>query len=405
VGACFIIAFYTGGVIFYGFTAVFEPIAQHFRWSYTQISFAASLRGLEMGILAPLIGILVDRWGPRKLLIGGTIVTTLGLLVLSRTVSLGMFYGAFALLAVGTSICSTTVFMPAVANWFRRKIGLATGIMVCGYGFSGLLVPLMVRLIDLYGWQAAIAIFAAGMLIICLPLSLIVRHRPEHYGYQPDGEINNDVRSRDPKAAVEAVEISVKAKEALKNRAFWHITLALLCQTVILMAVITHIMPYLSSIGIPRTKSGLVASVLPLISIGGRLGLGWLGDRSDKRRVMAAALAMMGIGILCFGFASPQTMPALISFLVLFGIGYGGINTLRASILTELFGRGSFGTIHGATLGIMDLGGIAGPPIAGYVYDKFGTYQPVWLAFAVLIAIAVALILNTPQVNATKRCS
>ena len=143
VVACFFISLYTGGVVFYGFTAFFEPLADKFHWSYAQISFAASLRGMEAGLLAPLVGILVDRWGSRRLLVSGTIISTLGLILLSRTASLAMFYGAFLLLAVGMSICSSTVLMTAVANWFRKKIGIATGIMVSGYGFSGLLVSVI----------------------------------------------------------------------------------------------------------------------------------------------------------------------------------------------------------------------------------------------------------------------
>ena len=82
VGACFFIALYTGGVIFYGFTVIFEPLVSEFGWSYTQISVAASLRGLETGLIAPLIGTLVDRWGPRKLVFGGVVISVLGLMLL-----------------------------------------------------------------------------------------------------------------------------------------------------------------------------------------------------------------------------------------------------------------------------------------------------------------------------------
>ena len=107
VVACLLITLYTGGIVHFGFTAVFEPIAQEFGWSYAQISLAASLRGLEMGLLAPFIGMLVDRWGARILLLGGVIITSLGLMLLGHTTSLGMFYGAFGLLAIGTSTCSS----------------------------------------------------------------------------------------------------------------------------------------------------------------------------------------------------------------------------------------------------------------------------------------------------------
>jgi MFS family permease len=401
--ACFVIALYTGGVIVYGFTAIFEPLANEFGWSYTHISFAASLRGLEMGILAPFIGILVDRWGPKRLILSGTIITSLGLMLLSRTDSLAMFYVAFIIVAIGMSTCSSTVLMTAVANWFRSKIGIATGVMVCGYGFSGLLVPVMVRLIDIYEWRIAIAILAAGMLVICLPLSLLVRHKPEQYGYVPDGEKDNIVSSNSQNDPTQAEDADVKAKQAVKTSTFWHIALALTCQTTMLSAVITHVMPYLGSIGIARATAGLVAGAIPLTSISGRLGLGWLGDRLDKRRVAAAAFAMISLGLLCFGFASAGETWLLVPFLILFGVGYGGNNTLRASLIREFFGRSNFGTIHGFMIGMMMSGMIAGPLLAGHVFDRWGTYEVTWFVFAGLAVAALIMIATTPLVSTTVR--
>jgi len=400
VVACFFISLYVGGVVFYGFTTLIEPLADDFGWSYTQISFAASLRGMEMGILAPLVGILVDRWGPRRLLFGGLIITSLGLMLLSRTTSLGMFYGAFVLIAIGMSTCSSTVLMTAVANWFRRKIGIATGIMICGYGFSGLLIPVIVKLIDMYEWRMTLALLTIGLLAVCLPLSLLVRHKPEQYGYQLDGEMSNIAISNSLNTA-QIIEVDVGAKQAVKSRTFWHITLALMCQFIILSAVITHVMPYLSSIGFTRAISSLVAAGIPVASIGGRLGLGWLGDKVDKRRVAAGAFAMMSVGLLCFGFISAGDTWLLVPFLILFGIGYGGNNTLRASLIREFFGRSKFGTIHGFAIAVMALGTIAGPPLAGWVFDNWGSYQPIWFVFAGLAVVALLTVATTPLISGT----
>ncbi len=401
--ACFVIALYSGGVIFYGFTAMFEPIADEFGWSYTQISFAASLRGLEMGILAPFIGMVVDRWGPRRLIFSGAIITSLGLMLLSHATSLGMFYGAFILVAIGMSTCSSTVLMTAVANWFRSKIGIATGIMISGYGFSGLLVLVIVRLIDMYEWRIAIGILAVGMLVICVPLSLLVRHRPEQYGYVPDGEKNNIVRSNSLNDLVKAEGAGVRAKQALKSSTFWHIALGLMCQGIILSAVITHVMPYLSSIGVGRATAGLVAGAIPMASISGRLGLGWFGDKLDKRRVAAGAFALVSLGLLCFGFASVGNTWLLVPFLILFGIGYGGNNTLRGSLIREFFGRSNFGTIHGFMVGMIMLGMIAGPPVAGYAFDSWGSYKVIWFVFAGLAIAALIMMATTPLVSTTIR--
>ena len=191
VGASLLIDLYISGGVSLGFTAVFEPIAKEFGWSYTQISLAVSLQGLEVGILAPLAGFLVDRWGPRRMVFGGALIVSLGLMLLSRVSSLGMFYGAFALIAIGMSACSGTVLMTAVANWFRRKAGIATGIALSGVGLGGLMVPLVTMLVDTFTWQTAMFSFGLGMLAIGLPLSLLLRHRAEQYGYRPDGEESN----------------------------------------------------------------------------------------------------------------------------------------------------------------------------------------------------------------------
>ena len=133
---------YIGGFTHFGFTAVFEPIASDFGWSYAQISFAASLRGLQTSFLAPIVGLLMDRWGPRRLVFAGATIIGLGLLLFSRINSLVAFYGAFFLIAMGISTCVGVVPIATVGNWFQRKATLATGIIVSGAATGGLMVPL-----------------------------------------------------------------------------------------------------------------------------------------------------------------------------------------------------------------------------------------------------------------------
>ncbi|MFC2005873.1 MFS transporter [Chloroflexota bacterium] len=400
VAASFLTGLYVAGVVFYGFTAIFEPIAAELGWSYTQVSLASSLRGLETGLLAPLIGVLADRWGPRRLIVSGAIFSAAGLILLGRTTSLATFYAAFLLTAVGLSCCTMTVLMTAVANWFQRRMGLAIGITTSSFGFAGLLVPVIVWLTDLYEWRTAITILALGMLIIVLPLSLVFRHKPEQYGHLPDGQEDTAADSN-RLSQPQAVKADVKAKQAFKTRAFWCISLAFMCHHMIISAVITHVMPYLSSIGIVRSMSSLVATAIPLLSISGRLGLGWLGDKIKRRLVAAVAFAMIGFGLLCFGYVSSEESWLLVPFLFLLGTSYGGPIALRPSLLREHFGRTSFGTILGLTIGISQLGAIAGPPLAGWVFDNWGSYQGIWLIFAGLSVVAMMLMLAIPPVRTT----
>ena len=401
VCATFLIALYVGGVIFYGFTAIFEPIANEFGWSYTQISLAASLRGLEASLLAPIIGILVDRWGPRKLIASGAIIITLGLIMLSRTTSLGMFYGSFLLLALGMSTCSVTATMAAVVNWFQEKVGLASGIAISGFGFGGLLVPLMVKLIDMYGWRMTMAVLALGVLAIVLPLSFLFRHKPEQYGYLPDGEVEGDPTLDDGSAQSQIVEVEVKTRQALKSSTFWHIAAAFTCHTMMVSAIITLVMPYLNSIRVAKSMSTLVATAIPLMSVGGRLGFGWLGDKFDRRRVAAIAFTLMGLGLVCFGCAPTVGIWLLVPFLILFGIGYGGSNALRPSMVRELFGRTSFGAIFGLMVGMNMVGGIIGPPLAGWALDNWGSYQNIWFVFAGIAIVAIISVLTSHPISTT----
>ncbi len=389
VGACFLIGLYKSGIVFYGFTAFIEPIKEEFGWSYTQISFAASLRGLEMGVLAPLVGFLVDRFGARTLVLCGTITAGFGLMLLSLTNSLATFYMAFLLLGFGAGACGGVVFMAAVANWFRRRVGIAMGVMSAGFGASGLIVPFIVLLITLYGWRTSLIILGIGMWSLGIPLSFVVRNRPEQYGYLPDGEPVDDSNTE---YEIQQKEVTAAFGDALKNKAFWYLSLADGVRMMALAAVILHSMPYLGSLGTSRTTAGLVAAAIPLFSVIGRFSFGWAADLFDKRYVMAAAYFLMGIGVLVLCYAKAAW--AIILFLGFFSPGYGGINVLRGAILREYFGRDSFGKILGIIMGFASIGGILGPTLAGWTFDTFGTYHIIWIVFGGLTCLTGGLILR-----------
>lgn len=402
VGACFLLSLYTGGTFILGFTAFFEPIANEFGWSYTQVSLAASLRGANIGLLAPLMGFLVDRWGPRRLILGGIILLGFALILLSRVTSLSMFYGTFIIVAFGISGLSPTVFIATVSNWFRRKAGLATGIMACGFALGSLLVPVVVKLIDVYDWRTAIFILAMLTFAIGVPLSLLFRHKPEQYGYLPDGDQNNSAIPSEKPATGQAleVEVNIGVKEALKSRAFWHIGLSMLLLFLPISAVVVHVMPYLSSVGITRSTSTMVATAVPLVSIIGRLSSGWLGDRFNKTRIAAGFIVLVGLGLLFFSYVLNERMWPLIPFIILFGIGWGSNLPMRAALMREYFGRNNIGTIFGFMMGLTAMGGVMGPIFTGWVFDNWGSYHAVWLIFACIVFVASIIMATTPPVVA-----
>jgi sugar phosphate permease len=402
VGACVLITLYTGGVVHFGFTAVFEPIAEQFSWSYAQISLASSLRGLEMGLLAPFMGFLVDSYGPRKLIFLGSFITFAGFLLLSRTNSLLTFYISFGLLAVGMSTCAGTVLMAPIANWFHRRAGIAMGIVASGFGLGGFLVPIVTVLIDSLEWRTAMIVVGIGMLVIVMPLSFLVRHRPEPYGYEPDGErtsFNNDIGIRNSKPID---EINITVKQAVKSRIFWQLGFSSMCHAFVVGAVVTHLMPYLSSINIDRTTSSIVAFILPSMSIIGRLSSGWLAIRYGSRRIFSVGFIFMTIGVLIFAYVSNQILWLIIPFVITFSTGWGLSVTSRFTLMRESFGRVNFGKILGFLSGMMMVGHVTGAPLAGWVYDTWGNYQGAWLAYSAVTILAALLVYTIPSSSISK---
>ena len=396
VVACFFLSFYVSGVVFYGFTAIFRPIVEEFGWSYVEVSLASSIRGMEGGLLAPLLGLVIDRWGARKLMVAGVISAALGLLLMSQMQSLAMFYLSSILTAVGSSSVGISITTTVVGNWFRKRLGLATGIMICGHGASGLLVPVIVRLVDLYEWRLAVLILAIGMFTLGLPLATVVRSRPQRYGYLPDGDESPSFVDTSDLTRLTA-EDGIGAKAAFGSRTIWHIIGGLFPQFIAVGALFTHVMPYLSSVGFSRSLSSLVTTTIPLISIAGRFGSGWLSDRYDKRVLSTVAIAGLAISLVCFEFVSSGSGLLLVIFVLLFGLGYGGNLSMLGILLRDNFGSRSYGTIIGFTWGILLLGNVVGPPFVAWFFDTWGKYTYSWLVLAGITFLGGLLMAMTPR--------
>jgi sugar phosphate permease len=395
--SCFLLELLAGGIVTLGFTAFFDPIANEFNWSYAQIALAASLRGAEVGVIAPMMGFIVDRYGPKRVVISGVIILGCGLIFLSRINSLIAYYLAFGIIAIGMSALSPTVFTTTLSNWFTKKLGMATGILSSGFAFGGLLVPIIITLINIYDWRTTIVILSIGIFVIGLPLSLIIKNRPDNNSELQDKNDENNAKSLNNIKNYSS-NANFTVKQALKNRAFWGIGLSSTLIMLTISAMTVHVMPSFSTVDINRTTAGIVATSLPLMSIIGRFVSGWLIDKVNKNHYIAAAFFLMvGLGSLVFSFISIDKTWLIFPFIFLYSTGWGGNLSSRAGLTRQYFGRLHFGAIFGLIAGMAAIGSILGPFIAGLIFDTNGSYTVVWFVFAAFGVLAAAILATLPN--------
>ncbi|MFC2005874.1 MFS transporter [Chloroflexota bacterium] len=390
-----LIHFWGAGIFIFSFTAFFNPLVREFHWSYAATSIAASFRGLESGIASPIVGFITDKFGARRLILIGSILAGTGFLLLSRINSLWNFYAAFIFLSIGMSMIFPLPCWTAITNWFSRKRGMAMGIFMVFVGASGVLVPLVNWLIAQYGWRATLVIAGIGTWIIGIPLSLVVRHSPEQYGYLPDGEEHlmkeSETQGKQEQDILNRESSGFSLRQVTRMRAFWILTLVATTSSAAIHAVIVHVMPSLISVQIPREIASSIAALVVVISAAGRLGFGWLGDRIDKRYLFASALLMQALGLIIFAYTS--SLAHAIAFLAVYSPGYGGVITLRLTMQAEYFGRKAFGAVQGLMMGIHMVGTIFSPAFTGWIYDIQGSYQLAWLVLATIVFLSIPPIL------------
>jgi MFS family permease len=391
VAAAVILTGYNSAMFVYGLTAFMAPIAATSGWNYTQISLATSIRGLQIGALDPIAGIVVDRWPARRLMLLTTIIFAAGTIVISRSHNLAVFYTGFLLAGLGSSFCHNMVPMTVIARWFRKNIGKATGILYSGFSLGGLFVPLIVRAIDTYGWQDVMMYMAFGALILGLPLSLLFRNRPEDHGLLPDGEVSTGA------TITNTGSFGMTLREVIRTRSFWIIGIAGTLQITAVHAVTVHAVPSLSSAGYDRNIAAIGVTIFSLTGIPMRIIYGVLADTYDKKYVYALSNGITTLALVIFGLLEGSSFAMMALFGVIYGLGVSGAMCVRVPITRDYFGIRSFGVIYGMLSIFTVIGGIAGAPIAAWVYDSSGTYFPIWFIYAGLTAIGMVLLLLLPR--------
>lgn len=387
--------------LFHAMGLWFVALEAAFGWNRTQLSFAFSLTRVEGGIMGPLEGYLTDRLGPRRIIPIGLVILGFGFLYLSRVNSLWMFYVAFIFMALGQGLGGWLPMTTLLNNWFVRRrataMGMSSSISRLGALF---LIPAMAWAVDPaqdnLGWRTTAVLLAVMSFSIAIPISRVIRNRPEDMGLRPDGDppAEDLTPEAGPGAVPVADELSPSLdrqpadgdftlKQALRTPAFWLISFGHGFTSMTIIAIMAHLAPLLTlDQGYSVPMAGLVVTAYTAVSMVFQLVGGYVGDRVSKRLAIFFFSAIQAGSI--FILITATNLPMVFLFAVVFGMGFGGRNPLTTSIRGDYFGRSSFGKIMGMSQLPMNVLLLIAPIFAGAMRDTLGTYT---IAFTVLAAL------------------
>jgi sugar phosphate permease len=368
------------------FGAYFAVLRDDRGWSKTELSFAAALHQMESAILGPVIGWVLDRFGPRGVIRAGVLMFGLGFIALSFIESLLSFYLVFLIVATGASLSGFFPLNVALIHWFERYRARALSSMQFGLAIGGLALPAVAWSLAEFGWRATA--FGSGVLVLLigLPLAQVIRRRPEDMGLQMDG--GPAPSSGETTQAAPDDTRDFTANEALRTPAFWLLSLGHGFALFVVVGVNVHAITHMKEgLGYSLEAASLVIVLQTVFQIAGVAIGWWIGDRFRKNLVAATCMLMHMAGLLCLTYAAftPLGVPAMLTlYAVLHGTAWGLRGPFMQAIRADYFGRKAIGMILGLSSMIVVIGPIGGPLIAGVISDATGNYRTGFTVLALL---------------------
>ncbi len=382
----FLIAIMSLGV-FQGLGTYIVAMERQFGWSRTVLSGAFAFSRVQGAAIGPIEGYLIDRFGCRRMIIIGYSIMGGGFIFLSRTEEIWQFYLGFIILTLGSGLGGWLACVTIVNNWFIRKRSIAMSSAMSGIHIAGLLVSVLAIAVDNFGFHNVTAGIGVFILLFCLPMAKFIRNRPEDHGLLPDG---NTPQSATSGPTTTLGEPEFTARQAMQTRAFWIIAFVHLSSSVAIVSLALHLIPKLTDMGMSLSSAGIVVLAYTAIALPSQTVAGYIADRMPKTAAIFIFIAFQAVGIMVIALANNLAMVYL--FAVLYGIGFGGRVPLLTAIRGDYFGRKSFATIMGLSQLPNNLGMMAAPIFAGYMFDTTGSYLIPFSVFAGLTALGGAVI-------------
>ena len=392
-----IVQWYSSAVFWRGFPPFFDAILSTFGWSSAATGAALSIQRSESGLISPFVGTVIKKFGPKRVMAFGILLTGGSFIWMSRMQSLWEFYCAITILTLGMSFGTFIIFVAVVGNWFNKNRGKAISILMSGAGLGGITVPLIVLGIDEFGWRSMLFAVGIGFWVLGFPTSLVLRGDPENYGQYPDG-IKPELDSNDD--IVDAREKGVSVSHALKTGNFWKLALA----TGLSQAVFTSNLFHLTSFkefGLTTTIAATIIGLSWWGDIAGRITVGFITDKFDRKILLTISFTLLTLGISGVAIMGmdgtidflPRNL-GIVMFILFFGLGFGSSVPLRLTLAADYFGRKNYGSMIGILNTVGAVFGTLSPLLVGLTKDITGEYIYAYYILSVGMVLAIPLVLS-----------
>jgi len=361
-----------------------QPMSREFSWGRDVFGLALAVQNLLWGLGQPLAGAIADRFGALRVMCVGALLYAGGLLTMRYAATpLSLDLGAGVLIGFGLSGCSFNLVLSAFSKLLppeRRGVALGAGTAAGSFG-QFLFAPFGVAMIGNFGWQTALMVFA-GLMLLIVPLSLALATPPAAPGHVP---------------AVGQQSFRTALAEAFGHRSYVLLVLGFFTCGFQLAFITVHLPAYLVDRGIPAQTGGWVIAAIGLFNIIGSLSVGWLQNRMPKRYILSAIYLTRALSIAAF-ISFPVTTFSAIMFGAISGLTWLSTVPPTSALVAVMFGTRWFATLYGFAFVSHQVGGFLGVLLGGIVFEKFGSYTPIWW-LSVLFGVLSALI-NLPIVEA-----
>ena len=389
----FLVLFNGAGV--FAFSLFVRPLEASLGWGRGEVMAGFTVFYATLGFASPVVGRFVDRYGARPVIPVGALMMGLGFVIVSWMSDLYIFYLGYVIIGVGGAAMGPVPCSAIISNWFKRKRGIALGLMSAGIGAGGVAVaPFIGYMLSHYDWRMAYLSLGVLIMALTIPLALLlIRTKPSEMGLYPDGEKGPDGYTQDAAGRDGEVKSST-LRQALRTRTFWLIAIAFTCFAFGSMGALQASVPFLEDIGYPTATAALALGAIGFGSAVGKILFGWLCDRMPPNHAFVIGAAFLLAGVLVLLTVHASSPLALIwAYALLLGLGAGAWLPTLSMLASTRFGLLHYGAVFGALNLCLSLGTASGPLFAGLMHDATDSYLAAFTIFAGLLAIAISTIL------------